>query len=116
VLSLGATALFVWNPTPISAPVALGLMGLGLAVIFPSLMTRTPQRVGKETAAHAIGFQVGAAMLGAAALPSFAGCVAQKAGLQFVPVTLLSMAALLFLLHELVVWVKLGADVIQAES
>jgi fucose permease len=83
--------------------VALGLAGLGLAAIYPSLMTRTPQRLGKEIASHAIGFQVGAAMLGAAALPSLTGLVAQHMGLNFVAATLLVMAAGVFLLHELVI-------------
>ena len=82
---------------------ALALAGLGLAAIYPSLMTRTPQRLGKEIASHAIGFQVGAAMLGAAALPSVTGLVAQHFGLNFVAATLLMMAAGVFLLHELVV-------------
>ena len=42
-----------------------------------------------DLAAHAIGFQVGAAMLGAAALPSVCGLIAQHAGLHLVPPTLL---------------------------
>jgi fucose permease len=96
------SALFAWNPSVQIAPLALGLAGFGLAVIFPCLMSRTPQRVGKEIAAHAIGFQVGGAMLGAAVLPSAAGTVAQQLGLHYVPVTILVMAGILFLLHEAV--------------
>jgi fucose permease len=103
-VALAGTALFAWNPFPRSAPVALALAGIGLAVVFPCLMTRTPQRLGKEIAAHAIGFQVGAAMLGAAALPSLAGFIAQFAGLRPVGGALLVVAATLFLLHEIVVF------------
>jgi fucose permease len=103
VAAVAGTALFAWNPLPNLTPMALGLAGLGLAAIYPSLMTRTPQRLGKEIAAHAIGFQVGAAMLGAAALPSLTGLVAQHIGLNFVAATLLVMAVGVFLLHELVV-------------
>jgi fucose permease len=98
--ALVGAALFAWNPSPQIAPVSLGIAGLGLAVIFPSLMTRTPQRLGREMAAHAIGFQVGAAMLGAAILPSLCGLVAQYAGLNFVAPMLLALAIALFLLHE----------------
>ena len=94
------TALFAWNPFPTAAPIALFCSGLGLAVIFPSLMTRTPQRLGPAIAAHAIGFQVGAAMLGAAALPSITGWIAQNASLSLVPGTLLVFACVLVLLHE----------------
>jgi hypothetical protein len=52
-------------------------------------------------AAHAIGFQVGAAMLGAAALPSLTGFIAQNGALSLVPLTLFLFAAALLLLHEL---------------
>lgn len=103
VAALAGTALLAWNPAPLAAPVALALAGLGLAVIFPCLMTRTPQRFGKEVAAHAIGFQVGAAMLGAAALPSLCGLIAQYIGLYYVPSTLFGLAAVLCLSHEIVV-------------
>lgn len=100
ITALAGTAFFAWNPFPFAAPTALFLAGLGLAVIFPSLMTRTPQRLGKQIAHHAIGFQVGAAMLGAAALPSLAGLLAQRFSLNVVPTTLFAMALTLLLLHE----------------
>lgn len=102
--ALAGTALFVWSPFPLLDPCALALSGLGLAVIFPCLMTRTPQRFGAAMAQHAIGFQVGAAMLGAAALPSAVGFIAQSAGLRFIPSALLAMSGALVLLHELVLW------------
>jgi fucose permease len=95
------TALFAWNPFQYSAPIALFLCGFGLAVIFPSLMTRTPQRLGQAIAVHAIGWQVGAAMLGAAALPSLTGLIAQTASVALVPATLLAFALMLLLTHEL---------------
>ncbi len=100
VTAVIGVGLFAWNPTLLSAPIGLALSGLGLAVIFPCLMTRTPQRLGKELAAHAIGFQVGAAMIGAAVLPSLCGFIAQGVGLRFVPATLFVMAIALFALHE----------------
>ena len=102
IVALVGTLLFAWNPFPSAAPIALVLAGFGLAVIFPSLMTRTPQRLGKAIAAHAIGFQVGAAMIGAAAIPSLTGAVAQNIGLGAVPVTLAAVALLLLLAHETV--------------
>lgn len=104
IAALAGTALFAWNPLPRISPFALALAGLGLAVIFPCLMTRTPQRLGKQIATHAIGFQVGAAMLGAAALPSLTGIIAQHAGLSFVAATIFGMATTLILLHEIVLF------------
>lgn len=102
VAALAGTSLFAWNPFPAASPIALALAGLGLAVIFPCLMTRTPERFGKEITAHVIGFQVGAAMLGAAALPSATGFIAQTAGLHLVPPAMVTMAVALFVLHEIV--------------
>ncbi|HYG36659.1 MAG TPA: MFS transporter, partial [Clostridia bacterium] len=103
VAVLVGTALFAWNPAPLISPLALGIAGFGLAPIFPCLMTRTPQRLGKQIAAHAIGFQVGAAMIGAAALPSLTGLIAQYFGLSLVGLTILAMAVVLVVLHEGVV-------------
>lgn len=79
---------------------ALALTGLGLASIYPCLMTRTPQRLGRARAAHAIGFQVSAAMVGAAALPSACGWLAQSRGLEAVTLATIAMAVCLLLVHE----------------
>ena len=92
------TVLFAAN-LPFSAA-ALALVGLGLASIYPCLMTCTPQRLGKARAAHAIGFQVSAAMVGAAALPSACGWLAQARGLETVTFATVAMASGLLLIHE----------------
>jgi len=100
VLAVGGTGMLLLdNGTWLSA-LALGLTGLGLASIFPCLMTRTPQRVGAGVAAHAIGFQVSAAMTGVGVLPSLAGVLAQYQGLHVVPVLLIALAVLVLILHE----------------
>lgn len=94
-------ALFAVKGPPLVSAFALAMTGLGLASIYPCLMTRTPQRLGKARAAHAIGFQVSFAMIGAAALPSVCGWLAQHSGLEVVAVAALVMAAALLVLHEL---------------
>jgi len=78
----------------------LVVAGVGLAPVFPCLMTRTPQRLGPGLSAHAIGFQVGAAMIGAAAIPAALGLLAGGAGLGAVPVAAVALAAGLWVLHE----------------
>jgi fucose permease len=98
--ALAGTTLFALKLSPATSGLALALAGLGLASIFPCMMTRTPQRLGKALAAHAIGFQVSAAMLGAASLPSLSGLFAQRLGLNSVTTATVVMAAALFLLHE----------------
>ena len=78
----------------------LALIGLALAPVYPCLMTATPARLGPALAAHAIGYQTGAAMLGAAALPTLAGYLGARQGLEAIPLCALAFAAALWLLHE----------------
>jgi len=101
VTSLLGTLLFALNlPGPVSG-LALSLAGLGLAAIYPCMMARTPQRLGKAVAVHAIGYQVSAATLGAAALPSFTGYLAERFGLETTLATgAVGMALIVLLLHE----------------
>jgi fucose permease len=100
VIIVAGTALFALNFSNAISAFALGLTGLGLAPIYPCMMTRTPQRLGKSLAAHVIGFQVSAAMLGAAAIPSACGWLAQRAGLFVIAVAAVGMALAVALLHE----------------
>ncbi|WP_242342564.1 MFS transporter [Anaeromyxobacter terrae] len=79
----------------------LVLLGLSLAPIFPMLMSRTPARLGAAVAAHAVGFQVSAATLGMAALPSLHGALADALGPRAIPVALAGLAAVLALLCAL---------------
>jgi len=102
-VALVGAALLAWNPAGWSAVVALAIIGFGLASIYPCLMTRTAQRLGPGMAAHAIGFQVSAAILGGAALPSATGFLAQRVGLEVVTSATLAMAAVLWGLHEVLV-------------
>ncbi len=96
---IGALLLALFSSS-LASVLGLVLIGLALAPIYPSMMTSTPQRLGPSLAAHAIGFQVAAAMLGAAALPGITGVIAQRTGLASIPLTTLTMAAVLWLLHE----------------
>jgi fucose permease len=100
--ALAGAVLFAIDFSPVASVIALALIGLGLAAVFPCLMTQTPRRLGKAMAAHAIGFQVGAAMLGAAALPSLSGVLAQQFGLETIAPAAVVMALLLLLLNETV--------------
>lgn len=95
------TGIFAANlPHDVSAA-GLALVGLGLAAIYPCLMTRTPQRLGAGLSAHAIGFQVSAAMIGAAAFPSVAGMLAQQTDLNATALLALGMAVAIFAVHEM---------------
>ncbi|MCO6415118.1 MFS transporter [Siccirubricoccus sp. KC 17139] len=70
---------------------ALALLAVALAPLYPTLMARTPARLGAAAAAHAVGFQVAAATFGAGVLPALLGL----APLATVPWLLLGLAAAL---------------------
>lgn len=70
--------------TSTSPPVAIAglvLFGLSEGPLFPTLMSLTPVRLGSPIALHAIGFQVSAAVLGGAMLPTIAGLLSTQFGL-----------------------------------
>ncbi|MHA3772439.1 MFS transporter [Verrucomicrobiota bacterium sgz303538] len=104
ITAVVGTALFAWRGSGVLTFVGLVLVGLALAPIYPCMMTRTPQRLGKALSAHAIGFQVSAAMIGAAALPGISGLLAQRYGLEQVAVAAVGMAVALWGLHESLLW------------
>ncbi|MGC4001548.1 MAG: MFS transporter [Anaeromyxobacter sp.] len=78
----------------------LVVLGVCLAPLFPTLMARTPARLGAGATAHAVGFQVSAATLGSAVMPSVAGFLAQRIGLGAVGPWLALLALALLALHE----------------
>lgn len=98
-LAAGGAAVFAFVPG--GGPVGLLVAGLGLAPVFPCLMARTPARLGPAVAAHAVGFQVSAGMLGAATVPGVAGLLAERFGLEAVGGFAVGLAAALFALHEM---------------
>ncbi len=86
-------------------PGRLGLLLLGasLAPMYPTLMARTPDRLGHATTPHAVGFQVSSATLGAAVLPGAAGLLAAHAGIGAIGPAAAVMAVVLWALHEALV-------------
>ena len=88
---------------PIFSLAGLALLGFSLAPIFPCLMKQTPERLGKRLATYAIGFQVSAAMLGAIIIPGLTGLLVQWYTLELIGIVLITVALLLFLLHESIV-------------
>jgi fucose permease len=93
------TALFAIPGLKVGAA-ALPLLSFSLASIYPGLMSETPRRVGARTAPHAVGFQVSAATLGVAVMPSVAGLVSARYGLESIGPVLAGCALVLLLLHE----------------
>jgi fucose permease len=78
-LTVLAGALFWWLPT--WSAVSLPLLGLGLAPIFPALMTLTSGRVPEAGVGTAVGLQTASSGLGSSAAPAAVGLLLQRFGL-----------------------------------
>jgi fucose permease len=100
VLACAAAGLFVWNPTPALGLSGAVLLGLGLAPIYPMLISVTPGRVGRFYAPQSIGFQVAAAGFGNVALPYLIATVAEFAGLEVLGVFLVGGSIVLLVIQE----------------
>ena len=117
MLATAAGALLFWlEPTRTLALIGLMMIGFFLAPIFASLISLTPNRVGRTHADSAIGFQIAAAGLGGAALTGLVGIFAHAFGLWVVGAALLFFALLLLGLYEVLLRVKpktvLGAEAV----
>jgi fucose permease len=95
-----AAGLVWWNAAGVTGFLGLALLGFSLAPIFPLMISLTPVRLGRAHAAHAIGFQVSAGYLGAAALPGLAGILARRLGLEVIGPFLFAAALALLAIHE----------------
>lgn len=95
-----ATLLLVFAPTPTAGFIALALMGLTLGPVYPTTISRTPELVGGALSAHAIGVQTAAASLGSAALAALLGGVADWRGAGLIAPGIAVFALLQFIAHE----------------
>jgi fucose permease len=84
VVSLLGALLFALNGPHALSMLALALMGLGFAPIYPSLMHETARRFTPDTARAVIGRQAGCAYAGLAFLPPLLGLLAAAVGLGWV--------------------------------
>lgn len=101
LLSIALGAALIWlGPAALLSFLGLALMGFAAGPIFPSLIAATPRRVGEAHTANAVGFEIAAAMLGAALLPAAVGVAAKHFGLESVGPALLVAALLLLALYE----------------
>jgi fucose permease len=100
---IGAGLLW-WGIVPAVSFAGVALMGAALAPIYPTLMSVTPERVGRAYAANVIGLQTASAGIGAAGLPALAGVLAERMSLEIVGPFMLATSGVLFLLHEAAIW------------
>lgn len=99
IAASAAGALLFWlEPTRLLSYLGLMLIGFSIAPIFASLISLTPQRVGREHAENAIGFQISSAGLGGASLTALVGVIATSVGLEAIPVAIVVLTLALFAL------------------
>lgn len=99
---LGSMLLFA-NPHEILSLAGLLGIGFGMSAIFPILILQTNARVGRRHAANAIGFQVGCAGLGGAALTGLGGVFVEYVGPNSISVFVFVCAALMVLLYQFMI-------------
>ncbi len=105
----GAFLLFA-NFSDYSSFLGLLALGFGLAAQFPIMILQTESRVGAVHKSNAIGFQVGCAGLGGAALSGIAGIFAENFAIEFISVFIFLGALLSLLIYQLMVrWEKRNA-------
>ena len=89
---LGA-GLLVWNPSEVANVLAVAVIGLSIAPIFPAMMSGTKTRVGDHDAANTIGMQMAATGFGTAVIPGLMGVLARRISLEVIPICLLVVYA-----------------------
>ncbi|MGQ9886944.1 MAG: MFS transporter [Aggregatilineales bacterium] len=98
--ALVSTFLLWWNPANWVGFAGLAILGFAQAPIFPLMVSSTPRRLGYSHAINAIGFQIGAAGLGVALVPSMAGVLAGAAGLEAIGPLLVTLSISTLVLYQ----------------
>lgn len=96
-LFIGGILLLVSN-TAIMITISFGILGIGLAPIFPSMIHDTPKNFGKENSQYIIGYQIAFAYIGSAIFPAAFGLLYSKVTIDFFPLTIFLLSAILLLL------------------
>lgn len=96
---VAGTSFFALDLSNSISLVGVIILGISNAPVFPSLISVTPQRIGKAHTATAIGVQISMAMLGGALIPGFAGLLSDKFGLEVITKVFTIAAILLAILY-----------------
>lgn len=92
---LTGAAVVLLSRAPWMALVGVGLLGLGLAPIYPSMLHQTPRRFGAACSQSVMGLEMAFAYLGSTCFPPLFGILAGRFGTQLYPWYLLILALVL---------------------
>lgn len=97
-VALVGIGILWWDPSGLGA-MGLPVAGLGLAAVFPTMVSLTPARIGRLASTKVIGYQLAAANVGAASVPWLLGLTAESYGLAALGPGLFGVAALAGVVH-----------------
>ncbi len=80
--------------------IALVLIGLGSAPIYPCIIHSTPQNFGEDKSQAIIGVQMASAYVGTCILPALFGFLAENFGVLLLPIYLMVLVGLMFFMNE----------------
>ncbi len=80
--------------------IALALIGLGCAPIYPSIISLTPERFGTAASQSMVSLQMACAYVGSTVMPPLVALVVAMGGAAFVPMLLGAILAAMVLLSE----------------
>jgi fucose permease len=99
VITSGAALLLLPLPNP--APLlALLLIGLGCAPIYPSMIHLTPERFGPENSPKIIGLQMACAYSGSTLVPPLVGFIAAHTAMTVIPLCLVCYGIAMLFMSE----------------
>ena len=83
-----------------SALLGLGLIGLGCAPVYPSIIHATPTHFGQDKSQAMIGVQMAAAYAGTCLMPPLFGLVANHITVALMPLYLAALLLVMLVMHE----------------
>ncbi|MDX2215582.1 MAG: MFS transporter [Oculatellaceae cyanobacterium bins.114] len=98
-LALLTVGLMIWWWLP-NQLWSLPLIGFSLAAIFPVTIWLMPRRVPSTMVPAAIGFLTSVGSVGAVSIPTAVGWIADKVGLETIPMLMLPLAIVMVILHR----------------
>jgi fucose permease len=98
-LAVLAALAFWLSPPLVAAFIALPALGIAISLIFPLLLSLTPERVGSAMTPHTVGYGLAAGNLGAGGIPALTGLALQSAGVLALGPILALLAVLMAALH-----------------
>lgn len=99
LIALGAALLLIFNQSYVSL-IALILIGMGCAPIYPSMLHETPVRFGKNNSSRLMGVQMASAYTGTTLVPPVLGLIMGALGIRLYPVFILILLVVMFVCNE----------------